>query len=44
MRFGLRGRVLVVTVVTPLVLALATLAVVQRDVRDHVDADRKSVV
>lgn len=38
MRFGLRGRILLLTVLTPLTLGVATLVLVQRNVREHVDA------
>jgi signal transduction histidine kinase len=37
MRFGLRGRIILVTVITPIVLGAAALVTVHRNVREHVD-------
>jgi signal transduction histidine kinase len=51
MRLGLRGKILLITVLTPLTLGLAALVTVDRRVREHVDAssiheslDRAAVV
>lgn len=38
MRLGLRWKILLLTVLTPLTLAVATLVIVNRDVAEHVDA------
>jgi signal transduction histidine kinase len=38
MRLGLRGKILLITMVTPLLLGLAAYTTVNRSVRDHVDS------
>jgi signal transduction histidine kinase len=38
MRLGLRAKILLITVVTPLTLGLAALVIVHRNVQDHVDS------
>jgi hypothetical protein len=37
MHFGLRGKIILITVATPLILGIATMVTVHRSVREHVD-------